>query len=153
VGETIQLFVTGLGAVTPAVADGVGASVSTLSTTNDTIDIFVDGQQAVVSFSGLAPGFAGLYQVNFVVPGIPDSGAVSLGIHDELDGASNQMATLYVTGGTASHDAPEAASRFRPKAVRPNGGTQGVHVARRRKRAAAFRAAGPRVPDTLGRNR
>jgi uncharacterized protein (TIGR03437 family) len=153
VGETIQLFVTGLGAVTPAVADGVGASVSTLSTTNDTIDIFVDGQQAVVSFSGLAPGFAGLYQVNFVVPGIPDSGAVSLGIHDELNGASNVMAILYVAGGTASQDAPEAASRFRPKAVRPNGGTQGVHVARRRKRAAAFRAAGPRVPDTLGRNR
>jgi uncharacterized protein (TIGR03437 family) len=153
VGETIQLFGTGLGAVTPAVADGVGASVSTLSTTNDTIDIFVDGQQAVVSFSGLAPTFAGLYQVNFVVPSIPDSGPVSLDITDGFNGAYNSMALLYVSGGTTSHDAPEAASRFRPKAVRPNGGTQGVHVARRRKRAAAFGAAGPRVPETLGRNR
>jgi hypothetical protein len=59
--------------------------------------------------------------------GIPDSGAVSLGIHDELDGASNQMATLYVTGGTASHDAPEAASRFRPKtpACSPTAGRRG----------------------------
>src|ERR1035441_6149217 len=152
VGETIQLFGTGLGAVTPAVADGVGAPVGTLSTTNDTIDIFVDGQPAVVSFSGLAPTFAGLYQVNFVVPSIPDSGPVSLDISDGFNGAYNSMALLYVSGGTTSHDAPEAASRFRPKAVRPNGGTQGVHVARRRKRAAAFGAAGPRVPETLGRN-
>jgi uncharacterized protein (TIGR03437 family) len=69
-GETVLLYVTGLGAVTPKVTDGAAAGSSTLSLVNAPVLVEIGGQftKAVLSFSGLAPGFAGLYQINFVVP-------------------------------------------------------------------------------------
>lgn len=151
VGETIALFGAGWGAVTPTVADGVGAPTGTLSTTNDTIDVFVDGQEAVASFTGLTPTFAGLYQMNFVVPGIPDSGAVPLSISDEANGALNSMAILYVSGstyisgGTTGQAALARASRLELKglgslpSIRPSG----IRTALRRKRAAILARMGP----------
>jgi uncharacterized protein (TIGR03437 family) len=107
VGETIAVYLTGLGTVTPAVNDGAAASSNSLSNTDDTIDIFVDGQQANVSFSGLVPGLAGLYQVNFVVPSTPDTGGVALDVADEANGAYNHIATMYVGGGAAAAIAPQ----------------------------------------------
>ena len=81
VGETLQLYMTGLGSVTPAVADGAAALASPLSTVDADIGVFVDGQPATVVFKGLAPGFAGLYQVNFVVPsGVSSGKLVNLGV-------------------------------------------------------------------------
>ena len=68
-GETLLLYVTGLGAVSPAVKDGAAAGANPLSNVVADVEVSVDGQSAGVSFKGLAPGFAGLYQVNFVVPG------------------------------------------------------------------------------------
>jgi uncharacterized protein (TIGR03437 family) len=65
-GDTIVLYCAGLGAVSPAVADG--AAPSGLSNTVSTAKVTIGGQQAKVAFAGLAPGFAGLYQVNAVVP-------------------------------------------------------------------------------------
>jgi uncharacterized protein (TIGR03437 family) len=113
VGETLQLFLTGLGTVSPAAQDGVADAVQ--ATTDDTIDVFSDGPQALmpatVTFSGLAPGFAGLYQVNFVVPNTPDTGPVFLDIADENNGAYNSMATLELSTTSAS---------ARPKAVQVN---------------------------------
>jgi len=69
-GQVIQLFVNGLGAVSNQPADGVPALASPqpLSKTSTTPTVTVGGQSATVSFSGLAPGFPGLYQVNLTVP-------------------------------------------------------------------------------------
>ncbi|MGA2599873.1 MAG: hypothetical protein ABSH09_23105, partial [Bryobacteraceae bacterium] len=87
-------YVTGLGSVTPTVADGAAPSNTTLSTVDDDVAVFVDGQQATVAFAGLAPGFAGLYQVNFVVPsGVTPSSLVYLDI--STDEAYTSESKLY----------------------------------------------------------
>jgi len=94
VGETLQLFVTGLGAVTPAVADGTAAPSSSLSVVNADVAVFVDSQQAQVTFKGLAPGFVALYQVNFVVPAGVSSGQVYVDV--STPDAYTSEAKLYV---------------------------------------------------------
>lgn len=68
-GETIQVYLTGLGAVTPSIADGSpGISTSPYNTTTNTIMADISGTTANVGFSGLAPGFAGVYQLNIAIP-------------------------------------------------------------------------------------
>jgi uncharacterized protein (TIGR03437 family) len=64
-GETVQIFCTGLGEVTPAPADGAGsgASMTIISAT-----VTIGGQPAPVAYAGLAPGFVGEYQINAQVP-------------------------------------------------------------------------------------
>jgi uncharacterized protein (TIGR03437 family) len=70
-GDFVQIYATGLGAVAPAVASGQAAPVSPPAATTLTTTATIGGVAAPVSFSGLAPGFAGLYQVNAQVPSIP----------------------------------------------------------------------------------
>ena len=56
------------GAVTPAVTLGVPAPSNVLSQTVNPVSVTIGGKQAQVFFSGLTPGFTGLYQVNALVP-------------------------------------------------------------------------------------
>src|SRR5207248_8809007 len=67
-GEYIAIFATGLGAVFPQVPDGAPGPISPLSTTNNTITVYIGNTAAPVVFSGLAPTLAGLYQVNVQIP-------------------------------------------------------------------------------------
>src|ERR1035437_9880379 len=78
IGETIVIYCTGLGAVTPAVKEGSPAPTTPpLSTTVNPVTVTIGGKAAQVAFSGLTPGYAGLYQVNVVVPtGITTGDAV-----------------------------------------------------------------------------
>jgi uncharacterized protein (TIGR03437 family) len=69
IGETVVIYCTGLGAVVPAVATGAAAPASPLSFVEAHVDAQIGNQPATVAFAGLAPGFAGLYQVNAVIPG------------------------------------------------------------------------------------
>jgi uncharacterized protein (TIGR03437 family) len=66
VGETVLIYCTGLGTVSPQPADGMAAAGS--SETAAAASVTIGGVQAEISYSGLAPGFVGLYQINAVVP-------------------------------------------------------------------------------------
>lgn len=67
VGSIIAAFVTGLGAVTPSVSSGAAAPTSPLSTVSG-VTAAIGGVPAAILYAGLAPGFAGLYQVNIQIP-------------------------------------------------------------------------------------
>jgi uncharacterized protein (TIGR03437 family) len=76
-GGYIAIYCTGLGAVTNPPATGALAPLSPLSVSIVTPTVTIANVPAKVSFSGLAPGFAGLYQVNVVVPSeLPPGDAV-----------------------------------------------------------------------------
>jgi uncharacterized protein (TIGR03437 family) len=64
-GETVLIYCTGLGAVSSPPADGAaGNGQPTVAMPS----VMIGEVKAMVSFSGLAPGFVGLYQVNAEVP-------------------------------------------------------------------------------------
>jgi adhesin/invasin len=78
-GDVIVIYCAGLGAVTPAVAAGAAAPSSPPAMTMNPATVMIGGKSAQVSFSGLSPGYAGLYQVNALVPkGITPGDAVPL---------------------------------------------------------------------------
>ena len=64
----IIIYCTGLGAVTNPPASGGAASADPLSQTLTTPTVTIGGTAAVPLFSGLTPGYVGLYQVSVQVP-------------------------------------------------------------------------------------
>lgn len=67
-GQTIVVYCTGLGEVSPAVPAGTQTPLTVLSKTVETVTATIGGVTAKVDFAGLTPGQTGLYQVNMVVP-------------------------------------------------------------------------------------
>lgn len=73
-GETINFFGNGFGPVNPSPAQG--QLVSQADQLATPLLVFFGQTQATVTYAGYAPGFIGLYQINVVVPDIPDSDLV-----------------------------------------------------------------------------
>ena len=74
-GQVVSIFMSGLGTVTNPPADGSPSTGTSLTTATPTV--MIGGVQATVSYSGLAPGEVGLYQINVTVPaGVPTGNAV-----------------------------------------------------------------------------
>jgi uncharacterized protein (TIGR03437 family) len=92
-GNTVVLYLNGLGPVHNPPASGWPATDAS-STTTATPTITIGGQTATVTFSGLAPGFADLYQVNATVPTGIASGIQP--VTCSIGGVSCQTAQLYV---------------------------------------------------------
>jgi uncharacterized protein (TIGR03437 family) len=66
-GSIIAVYTTGLGSASPGVTSGAAAPSTPLSMTSS-VTASIGGMPAPVNFAGLAPGFAGLYQVNIQIP-------------------------------------------------------------------------------------
>lgn len=90
-GEVIVLYTTGLGRLTLDLQDGYGAPSNPLAYTIDPSQVVVNNQVCEVLFSGLGPGFVGLYQINFVVPRNAPNGNLDI-----------QILTTYGDSGIAT---------------------------------------------------
>jgi uncharacterized protein (TIGR03437 family) len=93
-GQVLQLFMNGLGPVTNQPASGEYASGTSLALTKSQPTITIGQQNCPVQFSGLAPGFPGLYQVNCTVPTGIGTGSQAIAL--TIAGATTQAATIPV---------------------------------------------------------
>jgi uncharacterized protein (TIGR03437 family) len=94
-GEIVSVYCTGLGYVSNPPDAGAPALSSPLSSTVGTPTVTLGGQNATVSFSGLAPGYVGLYQVNIRIPtGGVSGSAVPMVL--SIGGVTSNMATIAV---------------------------------------------------------
>jgi uncharacterized protein (TIGR03437 family) len=105
-GTIIQFFGTGAGLVSGAGPDGTPAPNSPLAT-DSRPDVYINGVQLApgdITYSGLAPGFIGLWQINAKVPAtVPTAGTpvpVAILYHDlntRADTLGNQRTTTIRT--------------------------------------------------------
>jgi uncharacterized protein (TIGR03437 family) len=92
-GETLVLYGTGQGAVNPAVDDG--AAARGLSSSVVAPLVFLGGKQLPVAFSGLARGFAGLWQIYVPIPAdAPTGPAMELTV---VSGQTSNTLTVNVS--------------------------------------------------------
>ena len=67
--EVVLVFLAGLGAVSPTVPDGDPApAAEPLARVISNASVTIDGLPCTVSYKGLAPMYAGLYQLNIQIP-------------------------------------------------------------------------------------
>ncbi|HEX4275559.1 MAG TPA: hypothetical protein VHZ74_09410 [Bryobacteraceae bacterium] len=118
-GETVEVFATGLGTAYPPVPDGAAPPSSPLSYTVNTITAAVGGDPATVTFAGLAPTLAGLYQINVTMPSDLTAGDYTLDIAGSVPAGSATNPDSYAAqalisiGGTAAADRPATAASRR----------------------------------------
>ncbi len=94
-GEWLEIFAAGLGPVSNQPATGDPSPARPLSRTRSTPAVMLGGVAAPVAFSGLAPSFVGLYQVNAQVPdGAALGEAVSLSL--TIGGIESNVVTVAI---------------------------------------------------------
>ncbi len=67
--EILLLYATGLGPVTPSVPAGQAGSGNPFSTTTQPVAVTIGGHPYAVLWSGLLPGYPGIYEISIYVPG------------------------------------------------------------------------------------
>jgi len=94
-GELLVIYLLGMGPTNPPVASGAAAPSNPLAQVTTQPMLTVDGETANVYFAGLAPTFAGLYQVDFYVPSDARSGNLTVTISQ--NGVLTNTTTLPVS--------------------------------------------------------
>jgi len=109
IGSTISLYGTGQGQVSPAVQDGTPAPASPLSntvavptssgqtclTSQPSVCVAIGNAFGTIQYSGLAPGYIGLWQINVTIPaGITTGSAV--GVRVVINGTPSNQVTIAV---------------------------------------------------------
>jgi len=124
IGETIAVYLTGLGDVTPAVTDGALGPSNPPSLTTNNITAVVGALAATVTYAGLAPQLAGLYQVNIQIPSGVSAGDNVLTIF----GPDSETAESVIPVGAGAISSPAASQQVvrkpfrRPAATAPKAG-------------------------------
>ena len=85
-GESISVFMTGLGLTDTTVATGAGAPSDPLANVLNPPAVTLDGSPVAYTFAGPAPGAAGIYRIDMKVP----------------DDAKNGDLVLLVTSGSGA---------------------------------------------------
>ena len=95
-GSIVSIYATGLGAVDPPVISGDAANaIEPLNRTLLSPLVRFDTYDGEVLYSGLAPGFAGLYQVNVRVPANVSS-AYNIPVSLTIGGAGSNRVTIPI---------------------------------------------------------
>ncbi len=98
-GSTLLAFITGEGAVSPAIATGATPSPSTpytqLPMPIASVSVTVAGINAPIAFVGIPSGLAGATQINFVVPSTAPIGTVPVVV--TVGGISTPAVNLTIT--------------------------------------------------------
>lgn len=79
-GDTLVIYLTGLGATNPPTGDGLPGPSSPLASTQTKPQVTLGGVALGLIYSGLAPGEVGVYQINVTVPakGVPTGNSIPL---------------------------------------------------------------------------
>jgi uncharacterized protein (TIGR03437 family) len=98
-GQEIAFYITGAGAVSPAISDGAAPADSTaladLPKPLQSTSVTIGGATATIDFIGIPAGLVGVTQINVQVPdGI---GAGSQPVVVTVDGVASPAATLTIT--------------------------------------------------------
>ncbi len=94
-GDIVSIYCTGLGPVDAAIDVTAPAPSNPLARVKGRTTVSVGNLSAQVDFAGLAPGFSGLYQVNFrVPPGAPVGSAVPIIL--TVEGADSNTVTMAI---------------------------------------------------------
>ncbi len=93
-GEVIVLYTTGLGPVDLQIPNGLAAPLRPLANTEEPFRVIIAGGDADVLFSGLAPGFVGLYQINIALPHNLPAGDLPVRILSEYANSETVLLTV-----------------------------------------------------------
>jgi uncharacterized protein (TIGR03437 family) len=102
-GENVSVVLTGLGNVSPPVADGAAAPSNPSASTSNPVTASIGGVAATVNSASLAPGSAGIYQVDLQIPSGAAAGDNVLGISGP--DSSAMQALISIGGGQTASSA------------------------------------------------